>query len=149
MRVGTLISSFLISLVLGTGVGALLPIPVFAVCSGCCGCNRCAMKNYTSPPCCCPGEGGCQVCLSDESDPLALSGVAHKAVEANAIPVFFPSPISQLDVTATVMDLIKGGTCLREKVARSLLGDSVNDLKFELLRFDEDQSSALRRGTMN
>lgn len=148
MRVRTLISPFLISLVLGAVV-VLLPIPMYAACSGCCGCGRCAMKYYTSPPCCCPGEGGCSTCLSDESDPFAVSGVAHKEADANPIPVFFPSPISQLDVTARVMDLMKGGTCFREKVALSLLGDSVNDLKFDLLRFDGEQLSALRRGTMN
>jgi hypothetical protein len=107
------------------------------------------MKYYTNPPCQCPGEGGCPVCRSDESDPLAVSGVAHKQLDATPIPVFFPSPISQLDVTAMVMDVIKGGTCFREKVALSLLGDSVNDLKFDLLRFDGEQLSALRRGTMN
>jgi hypothetical protein len=78
-----------------------------------------------------------------------VSAVVHKEIAPTPIPVFFTSPISQLDVTARVMDLVKGGTCFRQKVALSLLGDSVNDLKFDLLRFDGEQLSALRRGTEN
>jgi hypothetical protein len=108
------------------------------------------MKYYTQPPCQCPGEGGCPVCLWGESDPFALSVVAHKKVEFNSIPVFVPSRISQFDVTAMMMEVIKGGRCLREKVVLSLLRESVNDPKFDLLRFDgEQQLSAFRTGTHN
>jgi len=123
--------------------------PMYASAQNCCPCGRCWMKLYTNPPCNCPGENGCGTCLSDESDPFQVSGVTHKEMDANAVPVFLASPISKLDATARVMDLLKGGMCFRERVALGLLGNSRDSLKFEPLRFDGEQLSALHRGTQN
>jgi hypothetical protein len=49
--------------------------------------------------------------------------------------------VAQLDMTGRVMALMRGGTCLHQKDALSLLGSARDDLKFEPIRFDSKDHS--------
>jgi hypothetical protein len=135
MRVQKLIFPLLLSLALSLPV-VLMPLQASATCTNPCGCGNCAMKYFTNPPCQCPGESGCPRCAHD-SDSLQLQTFSVDGIADNNSTVgSLAFSIAESDMTSRVMALMRGGTCLNQKSALSLLGSARDDLKFEPMRFD-------------
>ena len=139
MRGWTLVSPFLLSLLLGVTV---VLVPMYAS-AGCCGCKNCWMKYYTNPPCSCPGYNGCPRCLTDDSDPLQFNASSDKGTaDTSPISRGLTSTFAKSNVTERVMELMSRGKCFRDRVELSLLGNARDGLKLAPVVFDEKNTLA-------
>jgi hypothetical protein len=142
MRVRMLISPFLLFLVLGVLV---VLAPMYAS-AACCGCSKCWMKTYTNPPCSCPGEGGCHVCLTDDSDLIQSETlVGNEMLNIKGIYDSRPSLTlrsTSIDRLITVTDL---GQCARNNYTLKFFHSPEDRLKFErdFLKYKASQDNSV------
>jgi hypothetical protein len=120
-------------------LGILITLMPISASAGCCGCCNCWMKYYTSPPCSCPGENGCSTCNYCKSNsPQFLALTSHSIAETTPLQV---STVANINLTQELTELFRIDTCLRAKVAFSLLRESFAPISFA--------DSSLRAETSN
>lgn len=110
----------------------LLPSQAFA---GFCGCGNCWMMYAYPGYCTCGGQY--PTCLTDDFDPSLFHGLTDIRPADTGSLRGEPASLAKVNAPESVIQLVSGSKCFRDKVALSLLGKVRNDFKYAPVRFGE------------